>query len=492
MLQQVLDQSSTLVRRGRDGLGGAESSLQTPKAGAQGTLRVVETAGSETQGDGDAMGTRAHPPRQPCAARARVLGAQPEPAAAMCHARPPGHVGAELAADDQGRAFFDARDGRQVDAGHPIQGGPGLKPGGVALCVATGLGGQGLARTVITTGRQRRLDLLVASGALRVLDRIQLDGLASGKQMLGTPMALQGHGPLVRIVVTVWVTQWCQALWMALAREDGFEEGHPGHARDVTEHLGALAVHLVQGLVHVLHRVRGIGQPHLAVAHIAAPHASLVSGTASPGEQPIGVQAWQPLAVEPIGCRAPRDTRGLARIDEEDLPAAGLEQFAQGHPVDPGGFHGDSGDTTVEEPGSQGVESGSAGAETTHGLGGASRRHGAPVLGFADVKASGLGVADLEGFGEHGGLREQRRRGWWTRGTAIVLVGCHRSLLPQGTAPRTAVGAGVTEQRAVSQTGSGRGLSPVLWSPTPETNLTNGPRAPMPGRSRRPTGCPAG
>jgi hypothetical protein len=35
-------------------------------------------------------------------------------------------------------------------------------------------------------------------------------------------------------------------------------------------------------------------------------------------------------------------------------------------------------------------------------LGGAPRRHGAPVLGFADVDASSVGVADLEGFGEYG------------------------------------------------------------------------------------------
>ena len=54
------------------------------------------------------------------------------------------------------------------------------------------------------------------------------------------------------------------------------------------------------------------------------------------------------------------------------------------------------------------------------------------------------------------------------------------------------MGAGVTEQRAVSHTGSGRGLSPMRWSPTPETNLTNGHTAPMRGWSRRPTVRPGG
>jgi len=121
----------------------------------------------------------------------------------------------------------------------------GIKPGFIALCVATGLGGQGPASTVINQGRQRRFDLLVASGDRLVIDCIQLDGLASGNPMLGTPSALQGLGHLVCIVATGRVTQLGQALWIALAREDGFEEGHTGHAHDVTDHLDELEVHLL-------------------------------------------------------------------------------------------------------------------------------------------------------------------------------------------------------------------------------------------------------
>ena len=54
------------------------------------------------------------------------------------------------------------------------------------------------------------------------------------------------------------------------------------------------------------------------------------------------------------------------------------------------------------------------------------------------------------------------------------------------------MGAGGTEKHAVSQTGSGQRLSPVMWSPPPETNRTNGHTAPMWGRSRRPTVSPGG
>jgi hypothetical protein len=114
------------------------------------------------------------------------------------------------------------------------------------------------------------------------------------------------------------------------------------------------------------------------------------------------MQALEPLAIEPIGFRSAGDALRLAGIDQEDLPPPALSQFKQGNPVDPSGFHGDRGDPTVEEPVGEGFKVGSEGAETTHGLGVAIRRHSDPVLGFADVDASGMGVTDLEGFGEQG------------------------------------------------------------------------------------------
>ena len=148
--------------------------------------------------------------------------------------------------------------------------------------------------------------------------------------------------------------------------------------------------------------VGGVGEQHLAVAQVAAEHAHLIVRAEGPGEQPVGVQALEPLAIEPIGFRSTGGALGLAGIDEEDLHAPGLQQLKQGNPVDPGRFHGDGGHATVNEPVGQGVEVGGEGAETAHGLGVAPRGHGDPVLGFADVDARGVGVADLEGFGEHG------------------------------------------------------------------------------------------
>ena len=60
MFSQGVDQPSALVRRRRDGLGGAQSAPQTPKEGSQGGVRLVDRARGEAQGQGHALRPRAH------------------------------------------------------------------------------------------------------------------------------------------------------------------------------------------------------------------------------------------------------------------------------------------------------------------------------------------------------------------------------------------------------------------------------------------------
>ena len=119
-----------------------------------------------------------------------------------------------------------------------------------------------MARPCIAKGLQRRCDLLIALGNLLVGEDIPRDGLAEGKQGLSAPGALQRLGDVLLIVVAVGVAQRRQALRVALAREDGLEEGHAGHARDRTDDLGELKMQLFSGLVPRLHMVGGVGQEH--------------------------------------------------------------------------------------------------------------------------------------------------------------------------------------------------------------------------------------
>ena len=177
-LQQALDQTSEFVRRGRDGFGGPKPRLHTPQEGPQGTLGVVQTAGCQAQGDGDARRAGSHTPRQDLPTRELVLGTQPQPATEVFHAGPPVHVRTDLAEDDQGRAFFDPLDGRQVDAGQALERGAGIEPGFVGLRVSAGLGGQGLPSALVGKGLQMGFDLLIAVGDLLVGEFIQGESLA--------------------------------------------------------------------------------------------------------------------------------------------------------------------------------------------------------------------------------------------------------------------------------------------------------------------------
>ena len=79
----------------------------------------------------------------------------------------------------------------------------------------------------------------------------------------------------------------------------------------------------------MLQMVRAVGEEPLAVASIAAQHADLLGGAEGRGEQAVGVQALQPLAVEPIGCGSSGGAFGLTGIDQEDLRLTGLPESAK-------------------------------------------------------------------------------------------------------------------------------------------------------------------
>jgi hypothetical protein len=84
--------------------------------------------------------------------------------------------------------------------------------------------------------------------------------LLPGQQVLGAPGALQRLGDLVLTMLAMRVAQLGQDYGSAFAREDGLEDGHAGHTRDITDDLGELEVHLLQGLLHGLNMLGGRGE----------------------------------------------------------------------------------------------------------------------------------------------------------------------------------------------------------------------------------------
>ena len=248
-------------------------------------------------------------------------------------------------------------------------------------------------------------DLLIADGAVLVREGREFDGLASSNQGFSAPGALQRLGDLVRIVVALGVTELGEGHRSAFARDDRLDDGHAGAPRELTDDLGELAVHLLQGLVPVLHMLGRRGDEHVAVAQGAAEDADLVLGPKGASEEPVGMQALQPLALQGSSCGPSRGALRLAGIDQQDLHAPRLQEFEQGDPVAPSRCHGDGRDAAVEEPVGEGRKVGGAGAETTYGLGDAIWWHGDPVLGFADVDPCGVGIENLEWSSERWRLR---------------------------------------------------------------------------------------
>ena len=72
------------------------------------------------------------------------------------------------------------------------------------------------------------------------------------------------------------------------------------------------------------------------MTQLTTQHAHVRFGPKGTSEEPVGMQALQPLAIEPIGFRSAGDALGLAGIDQEHLHAPGLSQCKQGNPVDTG------------------------------------------------------------------------------------------------------------------------------------------------------------
>src|SRR5688572_4747674 len=95
--------------------------------------------------------------------------------------------------------------------------------------------------------------------------------------------------------------------------------------------------------MHMLDMVRGVDEEPLAVTESAAQHANLIDRAEGGGEQAVGVEALEPLAVAPIGFGSSGGTFGLTRVDQHDLEATGLQELEEGNPVDACRCHSDGG-----------------------------------------------------------------------------------------------------------------------------------------------------
>ena len=91
----------------------------------------------------------------------------------------------------------------------------------------------------------------------------------------------------------------------------------------------------------------------------------LLRGPEGFAQQPGGVELLEPLGVADVGLLAGH-AFGVARIDQEDLEARGLEQVIGADPIVAGAFQRDGGDGMGQQPVAQGFEAAGEARKSAH------------------------------------------------------------------------------------------------------------------------------
>lgn len=181
-----------------------------------------------------------------------------------------------------------------------------------------------------------------------------------------------------------------QGLGVALASDDGADDGLSGLAHHVADHLGQLDVHLDERFLHALHPAGLLGEQNLALTRHRADHAYIGAGAKRRAQQPVAHQPLQPLAVLHVAL-APGDVLDLASINQPDLQASLLEHFVHRDPVHPGGLQRYRIDAARQQPVRQRVQIIGHRTEFAHRRIRAVRRHRRPVARCPNVNPGCIG-----------------------------------------------------------------------------------------------------
>ena len=148
-------------------------------------------------------------------------------------AGPFGHVGANLADHLQGGETVNAVDAGQVHSRHPVQVGPDVEAGRIALTLPTTIVAWRPAVAVVLEPLQLGFDLPIALGNLIVVEPVQFQGLGQLYDVLLSPVPLKRSrdGRLVRFHTRATqprATKPGQLSGVTLAAHDGFDDVHAG------------------------------------------------------------------------------------------------------------------------------------------------------------------------------------------------------------------------------------------------------------------------
>ena len=161
---------------------------------------------------------------------------------------------------------------------------------------------------------------------------------------------------------------WARTCGSRLAGDEVGEDREPGLADDVADDERQLEVHLDERLLHPADVVPGGVHEDVAVAHEGAQGEDRPGGAKAAAQEPDTVQLAQPLTVLDIAL-ASGDVFDVPGVDEQHLDPPRLEDVVDRDPVDAGGFHGDAGDATRDEPVGEALEVRGEGPEGLDGEG---------------------------------------------------------------------------------------------------------------------------
>ncbi|OBQ32587.1 MAG: hypothetical protein AN485_21100, partial [Anabaena sp. MDT14b] len=307
--------------------------------------------------------------------------AQPQPRAEVLDVGEAAQVGADLAQNLHHRV-----QAQPVDAGEVRAGPVGELLANIELRARLATLARGLAQ-VHVGGRalgQQRLQLGLALGKVLGNVVVHRQRLPEHEQVLLAPVAGERAHDVLLAGLDAPMPVLGQDFRFTLAGHDVADDGLPGLAHHVADHLGELDVHLHQCLLHALHPAGLARQQHLALARHGADHAHVGVRPKRRAQQPVAHQLLQPLAVLHVAL-ATGHVLDLPGVHQPDLQAALLEHLVHRDPVHAGRFQRHYIHAARQQPIGQAVQIVSHRADFAHRRVGAVRWRCRPVAGRSHV-----------------------------------------------------------------------------------------------------------
>lgn len=321
-----------------------------------------------------------------------------KPGSEVFDSGPAGHVEANLRDDGLSSENVNAVDGSEIDASHFVEFRTEIKDGLVAAAFAGVLGfRKGMFVEIDLRFEDGKLskDLVIASLDLMVVELVHLDHLLEREEMFGREIAVERFCDFLFRFGAFTMTELSQNVRVALAIEDGLDDGHAGETGDVGDDRSEFDVHQLKGLLDVLD-MRG---PHLdeiiAVADVSAKRTDLRGRDEGATQKAVGVELLDPLAVENVRLLA-GDILDMASVDDKDFKAASFKDFEGGDPVDTGGLHGNGIDLSSFEPISEGMEISGESGEFADGSVETTLGNSGPNLLITNIETGSIEIDLLE------------------------------------------------------------------------------------------------